>query len=589
MMATRGKPHRHSVMIGGEIVLGKQVKKSVTRIIAKSMLLILLLSIVTTGFAILTLASSLNDAEAVNVAGSMRMQSYRLAHDIQSHSTDYRMHIEDFEHSLYSSSMQGLQHWSVPVEITQDYSQLVARWKGLRAILKSANNLAYLDEVEGFVGEIDQFVFKLQQFSEQKLIKLAWVGGIGLGGVLFISLFVIHYIQKEVVRPLRALVQASEQIQNRSFNIQLETSSPNEMGILMRTFNGMAGELGKLYHGLEQAVNEKTHKLQHANQSLQVLYHSLQELTASRISLDNFQAILRNMVSIEGVHAVQLLIEEEAGKGVVLCEGQFVGESSCQQPLILDGQHLGELYWQEGQPTPDVALMDNFVHILSRAVYYNWAQKQAEQLLLMEERTTIARELHDSLAQSLSYLKIQVSLLKRVINKLDQGSKTQQATTILNDIDQGLSGAYTQLRELLTTFRLTIKEGTFGQALQEMIRQLDEQTEAQIVLNNQLSSLELDAHQQVHLMQLMREAVINAMKHAQASEIHVDCYEDEEHVVVTIEDNGCGFDVPQMKQNHYGMSIMQERAARLNGELFIEAAPASGCKITLKYPCAKDR
>lgn len=572
--------------------MGKQVKKSVTRIIAQSMLLILLLSIVTTGFAILTLASSLNDAEAVNVAGSMRMQSYRLAHDIHSHSVDYRTHIDDFEHSLYSDSMRALQNWSVPPEISQDYSHLVSRWETLKAILKSENNRMYLEEVETFVGEIDQFVFKLQKFSEQKLIKLAWVGGIGLGGVLLISLFVIQYIQKEVVRPLKALVRASEQVQHRSFDIQLEASSPNEMGILMRTFNDMAGELGKLYRGLEQAVNEKTHKLQHANQSLQVLYHSLQELTASRISLDNFQAILQNMISIEGVNAVQLVIEEEAGKGVVLCEGVFVGENTHQHPLILDGQHLGDLYWQGGYPLPDSTLMDNFVHILSRAVYYNWAQKQAEQLLLMEERTTIARELHDSLAQSLSYLKIQVSLLKRVINPLDLGTKTQQATTIINDIDQGLSGAYTQLRELLTTFRLTIKEGTFGQALQEMIRQLDDQTETQIVLNNQLSSLEIDAHQQVHLMQLIREAVINAIKHAKASEIYVNCDncdEDEEHVVVTVEDNGCGFDVPKMKQNHYGMSIMQERAARLNGQLFIEAVLGSGCKITLKYPSAKDR
>ncbi|MGR5471327.1 type IV pili methyl-accepting chemotaxis transducer N-terminal domain-containing protein, partial [Vibrio astriarenae] len=67
----------------------KNVKKSVTRTIASAMMLILLLSVATTGFAIVTLASSLNDAEAVNVAGSMRMQSYRLAHDIQSESVDY--------------------------------------------------------------------------------------------------------------------------------------------------------------------------------------------------------------------------------------------------------------------------------------------------------------------------------------------------------------------------------------------------------------------------------------------------------------------------------------------------------------------
>ncbi|NVL73171.1 nitrate/nitrite two-component system sensor histidine kinase NarQ, partial [Escherichia coli] len=71
------------------------------------------------------------------------------------------------------------------------------------------------------------------------------------------------------------------------------------------------------------------------------------------------------------------------------------------------------------------------------------------------------------------------------------------------ELDTGLSAAYTQLRELLTTFRLTIKEGSFGQALQEMVETLNEQTTAEITLKNRLSSTELDAHQQVHLLQLI--------------------------------------------------------------------------------------
>ena len=66
------------------------------------------------------------------------------------------------------------------------------------------------------------------------------------------------------------------------------------MGILTRTFNRMANDLGKLYRGLELAVDEKTRKLQHANQTLQVLYDSSKELTASRIHQENFQAILQH-------------------------------------------------------------------------------------------------------------------------------------------------------------------------------------------------------------------------------------------------------------------------------------------------------
>lgn len=99
------------------------------------MLLILFLSVLTTGVAIVTLASSLNDAEAVNVSGSMRMQSYRLAYDIQTQSHDYKAHIFLFENSLYSPSMLALLDWTVPSDIQQDYYQLIERWHELKKCL----------------------------------------------------------------------------------------------------------------------------------------------------------------------------------------------------------------------------------------------------------------------------------------------------------------------------------------------------------------------------------------------------------------------------------------------------------------------
>ncbi|MBW3696098.1 nitrate/nitrite two-component system sensor histidine kinase NarQ [Vibrio sp. T187] len=561
---------------------------SVTSTIAKSLLLILMLSVATTGFAIFTLASSLNDAEAVNVAGSMRMQSYRLAHDIQIKSMDYSSHIRQFESSLYSPSMKNLQDWDVPSDITQDYYRIIVRWHELKAVLESDQRDYYLIIVANFVSEIDGFVFKLQQFSEQKLIKLAWVGGLGLGGILVISLFVVHFVRKQVVKPLHALVGASQRIKNQDFDVQLEVTSSNEMGILTKTFNSMAQDLGILYRDLEQAVNEKTFKLQKANQSLQVLYDSSQELTAARINPDNFRAILQYLVTLESIDSVRLEIEDVGGRALILDEGIDVKDYEQKYTLKLDDTHLGYLYCSYNEQPEENALIGNFIQILSRAIYYNHAQKKAEQLLLMEERATIARELHDSLAQSLSYLKIQITLLKRVIGKLPEHKHVQQTEQIALEINDGLSGAYTQLRELLTTFRLSIKEGSFGEALSDMLEQLNERTDAKITLINNLSSIELDAHRQVHLLQLIREATMNSIKHANASSIDVCCLDEEGDVLVEIKDNGDGFDPSDSKLNHYGMSIMQERAARLNGDLTIDAAKGKGCKVILKYKSLKE-
>ncbi len=518
------------------------------------------------------------------------MQSYRLAHDIQIESADYDTHIKEFERSLYSSSMASLVSWEVPTDITEDYYLIIGRWHELKQLLNSEDRQHYLVLVEHFVAKIDSFVFKLQEFSENKLIKLAWAGGIGLGGILVISLFVVHFVRKQVVKPLHALVDASHRIKTSDFNVELKVTNSNELGILTQTFNSMAKDLGVLYRNLEQIVDEKTLELQNANQSLQALYNSSQELTVTRIAPENFRAILQQLVSLEGVESLRLEIVDNSGKALIIDEAYDAQRDYEKFEMKLDDNELilGYLHCSYHHGDSTKALIESFIQLLSRAIYYNRAQKKAEQLIIMEERATIARELHDSLAQSLSYLKIQVTLLKRVISKLPEQKHREQSEQIALELGNGLADAYTQLRELLTTFRLTIKESNFGDALSTMLEQLSERTDAKVILTNDLSSIELDAHSQVHLLQLIREATINSIKHANADLIDVCCVDQEGEVSVMIKDNGDGFDPSCSKINHYGMTIMQERAARLNGDLTIEAARGQGCTVILKYKSLKE-
>ncbi|GAL32069.1 nitrate/nitrite sensor protein [Vibrio maritimus] len=278
------------------------------------------------------------------------MQSYRLANDIQMDSPEFQTHVEKFERSLYSSSMKALQSWDVPEEITQDYYQVIIRWHELKKILLSEDRQQYLHLVADFVDGIDHFVLKLQEHSENKLIRLAWAGGIGLGGILIVAIYVVLFVRKQIVRPLGQLISASEQIQNRYFDVKVDLRSDNELGILGRAFKNMADDLGKLYRGLEDAVNEKTHKLQHAHQSLEVLYQSSQELTATRISHENFRAILSYIYSIEGITAVELQVTEVEGTPWVASEGHFNGNSERIKALKLDGETLGQLRYQIGLP-----------------------------------------------------------------------------------------------------------------------------------------------------------------------------------------------------------------------------------------------
>ena len=131
-----------------------------------------------------------------------------------------------------------------------------------------------------------------------------------------------------------------------------------------------------------------------------------------------------------------------------------------------------------------------------------------------------ARELHDSLGQVLSFLKIQVNLLSK---ELDKTTKRPRATEQLQEINEGVNTAYVQLRELLSTFRLTIKDPNLGNAIEAMVEQLRSQTDAQITLDYKLPIQLLGGHQHIHILQLTREATLNAIKHAQATHIKISC------------------------------------------------------------------
>ncbi len=199
----------------------------------------------------------------------------------------------------------------------------------------------------------------------------------------------------------------------------------------------------------------------------------------------------------------------------------------------------------------------------------------------MEERATIARELHDSLAQVLSYLRIQLTLLKRSIPE-----DNATAQSIMADFSRALNDAYRQLRELLTTFRLTLQqadllrvEGNAGYVTKSNQRQTD--------LDCRLPTLALDAQMQVHLLQIIREAVLNAMKHANASEIAVSCVTapDGNHTVY-IRDNGIGIGEPKEPEGHYGLNIMRERAERL-GDADFSQPSGGGTLVSISFRSAE--
>lgn len=204
---------------------------------------------------------------------------------------------------------------------------------------------------------------------------------------------------------------------------------------------------------------------------------------------------------------------------------------------------------------------------------------------MLEERAALARELHDSLAQSLAYMKIQVSRLKPLIDnpQLDNPQRASEAAEVLGELREGLNSAYRQLRELLTTFRLRIEGEGLGAALKSTVSEFTNRSTVAITLDVHLAGSALTPHEEIHALQIVREALSNVLNHAQARHAHVSVNCDSDgSVSAIVTDDGIGIH-EVAGTHHYGMAIMEERARNLQGQLSVENLPDVGTRVTLRF------
>ena len=555
------------------------VKQPVSASLAKAFFYIVLLSLLSTGVALVTLASSLRDAEAVNIAGSLRMQSYRLGYDLERQAMETTAHRQIYQQSLNSPVLQQLNRWYVPDIVGVRYAQLQESWQEMDARIGANDRAWYQDNIQRYVENIDQFVLALQHYTERKMLLVLTISLLGAVGIFMLVFFTLRRIRHQVVTPLKQLVVASQHIQQGHFTYPLLNAHlDNELGLLASTFDRMSGELHKLYRTLEAQVEEKTHDLHEAHRRLEVLYQCSQALNTGQIDVMCFRHILQ----IVSDHEAALFLELNVGEHWSIQQGEKRESLPIHSlPVEMQDSVFGELRWQSTDYQASALLMRSVASIIGRGLYFNQAQKHYQQLMLMEERATIAGELHDSLAQVLSYLRIQLALLKRAVP-----DENHAAQTIIADFSRALNDAYRQLRELLTTFRLTVSQSDLPSALKEALDLLQNQTPAQVTLDCRLPTLALDAQQQVNVLQIVREAVINAIKHADATAITVSCVTDPDGLYsVYIRDNGKGMNNTQ-PEGHYGMSIMRERAGRLGGTLTFSRPPGGGTLVQFRFPVA---
>jgi two-component system nitrate/nitrite sensor histidine kinase NarX len=197
-----------------------------------------------------------------------------------------------------------------------------------------------------------------------------------------------------------------------------------------------------------------------------------------------------------------------------------------------------------------------------------------------EERALLARELHDSIAQSLAFLKIQVQLLRNASQK----AQSEQVQIALDELDAGLKESIGDVRELLVHFRTRTNTDDIEAALQETLQKFKHQTGlgAELIVTG--TGLPLPSDVQVQVLHVVQEALSNVRKHAHASAVQL-LVEKGQCWSFSVKDNGKGF-VPgeSMGSQHVGRHIMQERAQAIGAKVDLQSQPGQGTCVRLTLP-----
>ncbi|HHJ4622221.1 nitrate/nitrite two-component system sensor histidine kinase NarX [Raoultella ornithinolytica] len=540
-------------------------------------------------------------AHAINKAGSLRMQSYRLLAAIPLTEGDSKL-LDDMNATVFSEELQNAalrDGQDSQLKALQQYWQLE-----LAPGMKHAQNQATVaTDVASFVDRIDHLVTSFDHTTEQCIRYVVWLQRVMAIGMALLFLFTIVWLRARLLRPWKQLLAMARAVSHRDFTQRVHISGRNEMASLGMALNNMSKELAESYSVLERRVQEKTAGLEQKNEILAFLWQANRRLHSSAPLCERISPVLNGLQGLTLLRDIEVRVydfEDEDNhqefachsdlecddKGCYLCPRDLpplpdagttlkwrLSDAHNQYGILLATLPVGRHLSHDQQQ-----LVDTLVEQLTSTLALDRHQEHQQQLIVMEERATIARELHDSIAQSLSCMKMQVSCLQMQGENLPEESRQ-----LLGQIRNELNTSWAQLRELLTTFRLQLTEPGLRPALESSCQEYSAHFGFTVQLDYQLPPRFVPSHQAIHVLQIAREALSNALKHAQATEVTVTVSLRDNQVRLVVADNGRGVPDQAERSNHYGLIIMRDRAQSLRGDCQVRRRENGGTEVVVTF------
>ncbi|MBW4489342.1 MAG: AAA family ATPase [Trichocoleus desertorum ATA4-8-CV12] len=208
-------------------------------------------------------------------------------------------------------------------------------------------------------------------------------------------------------------------------------------------------------------------------------------------------------------------------------------------------------------------------------------RRRAEQASVLEERNRMAREIHDTLAQSFTGILLQVGAATQMLSDDLIISKTH--LEILEIIDELARTGLAEARRSVTALRpQLLEEGNLQSALQRLVNQIRATANTNLIYRTQGEAFSLPAEVEDHLLRIGQEALTNAMRYANASGILVELTYNNTQCLLRVKDDGQGFGVGTIPLGSgFGLLGMSERAELIGAQLTIQSQPGQGTEITV--------
>jgi len=461
---------------------------------------------------------------------------------------------------------------------------------------------------------------------------------LGLALILRISFLIRH----DLVTPFIHLRNWALRMKKKDYDARLPMPEKGEFAKLAIDINSLSDKLQTLSAEFKHEVEKQTHKVEEKNHSLNILYEVATSINQSKDLNDLLSRFLTMLISLTNARAgtVRLRTDDDQLKMVasIGLNEQFVKEEryvpiqrclcgtsltqgsvecgvsikNCTKlsgtmlfdgsdgsdaeiiavPLEHQGVHLGIYNLFIDKPNAYMSedlseLLTSIGKHLGMAIEKARLDKNTQQHSVMKERTLLAHELHDSLAQTLASLRFQVSILEE--NVLESIPVEREEVARLHE---SIDEAYREVRGLITHFRAPMDEQGLIPALEKQIANFKSNCDISVFFQNEWA-INLKSEQEFQIVRIVQEALANVKKHSQARTVRILARSSEAnssektHNEILIEDDGLGMENQNLSNSlgeHIGLSVMEERARRIGGQILIETETGEGTQILLTFP-----